>query len=114
MLLAELITTCSHGCIAEAAVASIGAPFRSRIARRAHTEGLTLGEYAARAVRAFRDHASEADWDELAQVCAGQDMPILCGLHHILEAHLEGADMPGVNCAWSRPHGDMHSGACCA
>lgn len=92
MLLKELISTCSHPSIAEAAVVSIGPVFYARIAREAQREDLSVGEYASRAVRRFSAQASGADWDDLRKLCAGEDMPILRGLHHILEIEMEEGD----------------------
>lgn len=89
MLMKELISTCSHPSIAEAAVVSIGPVFYARVAREAQVEDLTVGEYAARAVRRFHAQASGADWEDLRHLCAREDMPILRGLHHILEIAME-------------------------
>lgn len=114
MLLAELVTTCSNPWIAGAAVASIGAPFRARVARVARSHDLTIGEFAAHAVREFKAEATKADWQELAEVCANKDMPILCGLHHILETKLEAIEAaPERRIAGGRSCG-LEASACCA
>lgn len=89
MLMKELISSCSHAPIAEAAVISIGPAFHQRVARVARREDMSVGSFAAQAVRAFRAQATAADWRELSEICAGEDMPILRGLHHILERALE-------------------------
>lgn len=114
MLLKELIITCSHEHVAEAAVASIGAPFRKRVERVARSHGISIGKLAAETVRAFRNSASEDDWQELSQVCAGQDMPILCGLHHILETMLEEHedDLPRRRADGAREGSNSCLGAC--
>ncbi|MDB5594347.1 MAG: hypothetical protein JWM36_1308 [Hyphomicrobiales bacterium] len=115
MLLKELISTCSHERVAEAAVMSIGVAFRARIERAARHDGLSVGAYAARAVRAFRANASSDEWHELSLLCAGQDMPILCGLRHILDLDLETRDVDVSTLR--RPGGvtkpDYQVGACC-
>ena len=89
MLVRELIGTCTFAPIAEAAVMSIGPIFFARVARAARRDKLTVGEYAAGAVRRFAETARRDDWRELSDICAGEDMPILCGLHHIVEMSLE-------------------------
>jgi hypothetical protein len=89
MLMKELISTCSHPSVAEAGVVSIGPAFLSRVARVADRENMSVGAYAARAVRRFRTEARSADWEELHELCAGEDMPILRGLHHIVEQAME-------------------------
>ncbi|MDO9439584.1 MAG: hypothetical protein Q7T73_01715 [Beijerinckiaceae bacterium] len=114
MLVAELLSTCSHPSIAEAAVKSIGFAFSARVARAAEDDDLPLGEFVARAVMEFRDAASEADWRELSDVCQRQDMPILCGLHHILEAKLELHRGWQGSGAARGPAPDIQSGLCCA
>ncbi len=88
MLIKELVKTCSDPHVARAAVRSLGANFYSRIEEAATKQGVEVGEFVADAVRQFRTYASEADWMELARATAGRDIPILCGLRHILEASL--------------------------
>lgn len=112
MLLAELVTTCSNPWIAGAAVASIGAPFRARVARIARRHDLTVGEFAAQAVREFKAQAAASDWEELAQVCARKDMPILCGLHHILEMKLETVQETPYRQAAAGPSCGFEASAC--
>ena len=92
MLVKELIATCSHECVAEAGVISIGPAFLSRVTRAARRENLSVGAYAARAVRRFRTEARAEDWRELRALCAGEDMPILRGLHAIVERAMEQGD----------------------
>ena len=92
MLMKELICTCSHDPVAEAGVVSIGPAFLSRVARAARRENMSVGAYAARAVRRFNKEASPADWEELRALCVREDMPILRGLHHIVELAMEEGD----------------------
>ncbi|MDB5642735.1 MAG: hypothetical protein JWN07_2052 [Hyphomicrobiales bacterium] len=89
MLIKELIITCSHDAVAEAGVISIGPAFHARVARAANHENMRVGAYAARAVRTFSAEAAAADWEELRDLCAHEDMPILRGLHHIVERAIE-------------------------
>ena len=92
MLIKELICTCSHDPVAEAGVISIGPAFLSRVKRAAHRENMSVGAYAARAVRRFHKEASPTDWEALHALCAREDMPILRGLHHIVERDMEECD----------------------
>ena len=92
MLMKELICSCSHELVAEAGVVSIGPAFIARVAHAAYRENLSIGAYAARAVRRFRTEARAADWEELRDLCAGEDMPILRGLHHIVERAMAEGD----------------------
>jgi hypothetical protein len=92
MLMNELISTCSHVHVAEAGVFSIGPAFYARIARVSQREDMCVGTYAARAIRRFQTDAAAADWEELSNLCAGEDMPILRGLHHIVERAMEHGD----------------------
>jgi hypothetical protein len=109
MLMKELISTCSHDPVAEAGVVCIGPAFLSRVARAAHRENMSVGAYAARAVRRFRADASAADWEELRDLCAHEDMPILRGLHHIVERAMEEGDQEAEG--WRTFIASMENGA---
>ena len=88
MLLGEIIKTCSHEKVAQAAVASIGADFQQRVERAARERGLRTGIFVALAVRCFGRTAGDEEWADLARAMERKDMPILSGLRHILEATL--------------------------
>jgi len=92
MLLSELVRSCSHEKVAEAAVASIGPGFRRLIEEAARDKGLGVGAFSASLVRSFAYNADEQDWSYLAAQLAGKDMPILAGLRHVLETMLEIGD----------------------
>lgn len=94
MLMKELIGSCSLEPVAEAAVMSIGPVFFRRVAQVAEREGLSVGAFAARAVRDFATDASASEWNELRAICTRQDMPVLRALHHILESAMEGEEGP--------------------
>lgn len=94
MLRAELINSCSHEKVAEAAVLSIGGGFRDRVALLARASDVSTGRYAAQCVRRFADEAHEDDWNALSAVIAGSDTPILHGLRWLVEAMLDG-ELPG-------------------
>ena len=52
-LIAEIIHTCSHEKVAQAAVASMGSGFAGKVGVTAGANGLTVGAFTARAVREF-------------------------------------------------------------
>jgi hypothetical protein len=86
MLVSDLLNSCTHEGVAEAAIASIGGPFAERLKAEADLRGLPLGAHAAGGVRSFRRDASERDWRRLAEAVRGQDFPVLAGLQLILAA----------------------------
>ena len=63
MLRAELINSCSHEKVAEAAILSIGGEFRDRVALLARASDVSTGHYAAQCVRRFAEEANEQDWE---------------------------------------------------
>lgn len=84
MFMKEMIGSCSLAPVAEAAVMSIGPAFFRRVSDAAEMQGVSIGFYAARAVRIFAARACAQDWQEIHRLCAGQDMPGLCAIQHIL------------------------------
>jgi hypothetical protein len=88
IVLTELIRSCSHEKVAEAAVASIGPGFRRLIADAAEARRLSIGAYTSACVHHFALEAEDNDWQDLSIQVEGSDMPILTGLRHILEASL--------------------------
>ena len=104
-VLTELIRSCSHEKVAEAAVASIGPGFRRLIADAAEARRTTIGAYTSGCVHHFALEAEEHDWHELAGKLDGADMPILSGLRHILESSLP-ADLRQL-CAARGQSGDQ-------
>jgi hypothetical protein len=88
MLIGEIIKTCSHEKVAQAAVASIGTEFRQRVERAARERSVRTGVFVAAAVRCFGRTAGDDEWADLARAMERKDMPILCGLRHILEVTL--------------------------
>jgi len=102
MLRAELIRTCSHDKVAEAAVRSIGGAFHERVALLSRACGVSCGAFAAQRVRRFSDEACEADWEALVNAVRKADAPILTGLRWIVERSL---DEERAFCGWPRrPH----------
>jgi hypothetical protein len=83
-LITEIIRTCSHEKVAQAAVASMGPYFAEKVGSTAGAQGLSAGAFAARAVREFEKLGGEKEWRSLRQAMDGSDQPILTGLQHIL------------------------------
>ena len=101
IVLTELIRSCSHEKVAEAAVASIGPGFQRLIADAAQARRLSIGAFTVSCVRTFAREADDNDWHELAGSVEGADMPILAGLRHILECSLP-ADLRQLCAAQNR------------
>jgi hypothetical protein len=91
MLTCEIIRTCAHEKVAEAAVLSIGTAFRDRVALLAAASGMSAGAYVAELVRRFSEEANERDLEALTAATVGSDMPILKGLRWIVEFMIDGA-----------------------
>lgn len=85
MLRCEIIRTCSNERVAEAAVLSVGSPFKDRVTLLAAASGSPVGVYVAHLVRRFQDEANDSDLAALTRATAGSDMPILDGLRWIVE-----------------------------
>jgi hypothetical protein len=84
-LIAEIIHTCSHEKVAQAAVASLGSEFAGRVGVTAETFGLSVGAFAARAVREFEKSVGEQEKKALRAIMDRTDQPILTGLQAILQ-----------------------------
>jgi hypothetical protein len=89
-LITEIIRTCSHEKVAQAAVASMGPFFAGKVGSTAGAQGLSVGAFTARAVQEFEKVSGEEDWQTLRRAMDGADQPILIGLQHILWPVLEG------------------------
>lgn len=107
MLCCEIIRTCSHEKIAEAAILSIGASFRERVVLLAATAGMPAGAYVAGLVAGFEEEAGEREMEALRRATSGSDMPILDGLRWIVEFMLDGRSGSGSE---SGRGGRMRSG----
>jgi hypothetical protein len=88
-LIAEIIHTCSHEKVAQAAVASMGADFAGRVGATAGAYGLSIGAFTARAVRDFERRVGEQEKQALRALMHHADQPILTGLQHILQPVIE-------------------------
>lgn len=83
-LIAEIIHTCSHEKVAQAAVASVGSDFAIKVGATAGAYGLSIGAFTARAVREFEKRVGEQEKQALRALMDRTDQPILTGLRHIL------------------------------
>jgi hypothetical protein len=88
-LIAEIIHTCSHEKVAQAAVASMGSDFASKVGVTAGAFGLSIGAFTARAVREFEKRVGEPEKQALRALMDRADQPILIGLQHILRPVIE-------------------------
>ena len=82
--LREIVRTCSNVHIARAALRSIGGEFAERFAADASRRDLPSGVLAARLVRAFANHAPDAERRSVEAATHGADQPVLVGLRCIL------------------------------
>jgi hypothetical protein len=89
MLRCEIIRTCSHEKVAEAAILSIGAPFETRVRLLAATAGKSPGAYVAGLVAGFDEEATDRDMEALRLATVRTDTPILEGLRWIVEFMLD-------------------------
>jgi hypothetical protein len=83
-LIAEIIHSCSHEKVAQAAVVSMGADFAGKVGVTAGAHGLSIGAFTARTVREFERSVGEREKQALRAVMQRADQPILTGLQHIL------------------------------
>jgi hypothetical protein len=83
-LIAEIIHTCSHEKVAQAAVASLGPDFAGKVGATAGAYGLSIGAFTARTIREFETNVGEREKQALRAIMARTDQPILTGLQHIL------------------------------
>jgi hypothetical protein len=89
VLIDEIVHTCSNEKVAHAAVASLGFTFASRVKSAADLHGVSIGAFAARAVREFAEEAQLPERRAVDRAMQKADQPILRGLQTILEKELE-------------------------
>jgi len=92
MVLREIIRSCSHPIVAEAALRSLGGATALRVASEAASVHRDSGAHVAERVRDFAAEACVSDWRALARAIRGADQPVLAGLKHILESAPKSAD----------------------
>jgi len=84
MSIEEILKSCAHEKVAQAAVASLGGAFANKVKAVAAPQGLSVGAYTACVVRRFSMQAGPRERQALQQAMQGTDQPILIGLRHIL------------------------------
>ncbi len=91
MLIRDMLHSCSHEGVAQAAVACIGDPFADRVraAARRRGVGVGVGSFVAGVVREYARQASESDLARLRRSIAGTDQPILVALRCVVEQALQ-------------------------
>ena len=89
MVVAEIVRTCSHAKVAQAAVASMGTEFSSRVGAVAGRRGVETGAFAAQVVQEFDRSAGATQRRALECAVRHADMPLLVGLRQILEEALK-------------------------
>jgi hypothetical protein len=95
MLIDEIVHTCSNEEVAQAAVASLGFAFASRVKSAADLHGVSIGAYTARVVRDFGEDTQPLERRAVDRATHKADQPILRGLQIILERQLEALTLPG-------------------
>lgn len=84
MLIQEIIRSCANEEVAQAAVASIGHTFSSKIHDVAASYGLSVGAYTALSVERFARHGDEGELRSVLTAMHASQEPVLAGLHRIL------------------------------
>lgn len=95
MRVTDILHSCSHGHVAEAAVVSIGGPFARRVQSSAAARGQTIGEFTSHRVREFSSQASERDWRVIATRMQGADLALLAGLEAMM-SRMMGPEQDGM------------------
>lgn len=85
MLVSEVLRSCAHRHVAEAAVLSIGGDFASEVRAKAGHAGLSVGDFTAARVQQFSRHASERDWHLVTARMHGEDLALLSGLRFVMQ-----------------------------
>ncbi len=80
----DVLHSCSHGHVAEAAVVSIGGAFANDVRSYAAARGQTVGEFASQHVLRFSREASERDWRIVAARMQKADLALLAGLEALM------------------------------
>src|SRR3984893_13661302 len=102
-MIAEIIHTCSHEKVAQAAVASMGSGFAGKVGVIAGANGLSIGAFTARAVREFEKIGGKQENHARRQPMNGSDQPILAGLQLILRANYPITAGESVSRAFEEP-----------
>lgn len=84
MLIQEIVRSCENENVAQAAVASIGRTFSSRVNDVATMYGMSVGAYTALSVKRFARHGDEGEMRSVLSAMEASQEPVLAGLHRIL------------------------------
>lgn len=84
MLVSDILKSCRHQAVAEAAIASIGGAFAANVRGRADECGQSVGDFTAHQVLRFSESASERDWRYLLSTMRGEDLALLTGLQVVM------------------------------
>ncbi len=84
MRVRDVVHSCSHDHVAEAAVGSIGGRFAIDVRSSAAAQGLSVGQFASQRVRQFTLQASERDWRIVQSRMQGADLALLAGLEALM------------------------------
>ena len=84
MQIEEIIRSCVHEAVAQAAVQCIGRKFYADIEDAATNYGMTPGAFAALSVERFARHGDEAEIRAVRAAMERSQEPILAGLQRIL------------------------------
>lgn len=84
----EIVHTCSNEKVAQAALASLGFAFATRVRGEAEGRGVSAGAYVARLVNEFDSSADPGERRCIHKAMERADQPILAGLRLILESRL--------------------------
>lgn len=110
----EIVHTCSNEKVAQAALASLGFAFATRVRSEAEGHGVSAGAFVARLVREFGNAADDSERRAVQGTMDRADQPILVGLRAILAARLSETEPKsrwplGKSCCpqrpeWAQPH----------
>jgi hypothetical protein len=82
--LREVVRSCTHPRVAEAALASIGGAVAARIRTEATRSDTAPGTLVAELVREFDDHCCSSIRVSAEEAMRASEQPVLTGLQHIL------------------------------
>lgn len=90
MRVMDVLHSCSHGPVAEAAIVSIGGCFAVRVRSSAAARGQSVGDFTSQHVRGFTECASERDWRLIAARMEKADLALLAGLEAVVTRMMDG------------------------
>jgi hypothetical protein len=91
----EIVHTCSNEKVAQAALASLGLAFATRVRGEADCQGISAGAYVARLVSEFDNAADASERRCIHKAMERADQPILAGLRLMIESRLNAEDAKG-------------------